>query len=541
MDDLFEADDTLPDRDELSGAGSQVVLPGVCEQYFDVLGGVAVPKSSVLRDILRAAAQSARASAPVGIARGTAANASPEKIVPGAPLRLADIDPQRLARLLRIIERGIRTAESVEVLPPAAAAATSAAPAKKPSKAKSAAAARRAAQRASTSASRSRSRSPRKSGEPEDEDGRESDVDKSDVEKEEQAAEQAASKASPGDDGLNTPPLEENPDVQQLSLSVRMNLVTYSVLAAECCLAILSGEDLPKHLISEDLIRPCVESIKLALDRVILPFVEACGGAMGVHPLLERLVQDLAPVTKRGRGRPSAAKAKAVQREEDARRSQGTRACSDALARMFRETGDALRQVQRLVNLRSVTLSEAIVISAVYAAVQPFFVNEPDPGGASEGKTDAAKAAARGRIAISALGGGTAAMKSLRLPCLNLLRSIFARHADLRNWIIEEILTNLIKLPDMKKNRRQYSLRTGRHIHSVTALLLQLVQASSDGAAVARAGAVYGTADAAGETQRDVADGDAEDESSFELAGWARSLEGPKVASRDIASYLMQR
>lgn len=540
MEDLFEADDMLPDRDELSSAGSQAVLPGMCEQYFDILGGVAVPKSSVLRDILRAAAQSARASAPVGIARGTAANASPEKIVPGAPLRLADIDPQRLARLMRIIERGIRTAESIEVLPPAPAAATTTAPAKK-GKGKTATIARKAAQRAS--ASRSRSRSPRKSREPDDEDGRESEADKSDAEKEEQALqEQAAQKGSPEDDGLNTPPLEENPDHQQMALSVRINLVTYSVLAAECCLAILSGEDLPKHLISEDLIRPCVESIKLALDRVILPFVEACGGAMGVHPMLERLVQDLAPVVKRGRGRPSAAKTKAVQREEEARRTHGTRACSDALARMFRETGDALRQVQRLVNLPSVTLSEAIVISAVYAAVQPFFVNEPDPGGASEGKTDAAKAAARGRVAISALGGGTAAMKSLRLPCLNLLRSIFARHADLRNWIIEEILTNLIKLPDMKKNRRQYSLRTGRHIHSVTALLLQLVQASSDGAAVAKAGAVYGTADAAAaQGLNEDADGDAEDESNFELAGWARSLEGPKVASRDIASYLMQR
>ncbi len=49
--------------------------------------------------------------------------------------------------------------------------------------------------------------------------------------------------------------------------------------------------------------------------------------------------------------------------------------------------------------------------------------------------------------------------------------------------MIEEILTSLTKLTDMKKNRRQYSLRNGKGIHSINALLLQLIQAASHGVA----------------------------------------------------------
>jgi len=77
---------------------------------------------------------------------------------------------------------------------------------------------------------------------------------------------------------------------------------------------------------------------------------------------------------------------------------------------------------------------------------------------------------------------------------LNFVK-IFANHEDQRSWIIEEILTSLIQLSDTKQkagqfryvnNTRSYkknltfcSLRDGRSIKTVSALLLQLVQTSA--------------------------------------------------------------
>ena len=81
---------------------------------------------------------------------------------------------------------------------------------------------------------------------------------------------------------------------------------------------------------------------------------------------------------------------------------------------------------------------------------------------------------------------------------------IFANHEDQRSWIIEEILTSLIKLNDTKQKAGQFRLvrfflclctvharffsptlcifirlRDGRSIRTVSALLLQLVQTSA--------------------------------------------------------------
>ncbi|KAF8215671.1 armadillo-type protein [Mycena galopus ATCC 62051] len=70
-------------------------------------------------------------------------------------------------------------------------------------------------------------------------------------------------------------------------------------------------------------------------------------------------------------------------------------------------------------------------------------------------------------------------MRGLRLDALSLIRAIFANHDDQRDWIIEEILTSLIKLSDTKQKAGQFRLRDGRSIRTVSALLLQLVQTSA--------------------------------------------------------------
>jgi len=43
---------------------------------------------------------------------------------------------------------------------------------------------------------------------------------------------------------------------------------------------------------------------------------------------------------------------------------------------------------------------------------------------------------------------GQTAMRGLRMEALSLIRSIFANHEEQRSWIIEDILSSLIKLSD---------------------------------------------------------------------------------------------
>ncbi|PWN45724.1 hypothetical protein IE81DRAFT_167089 [Ceraceosorus guamensis] len=555
MEDLFEADDSLPDRSDLANMDSSTHLPPPSDQFFELQMGTGVPKSSVLRDLQRAIRAAARIRVPS--AGGRAASASPEKQqIPGAPARLSDLDPQRLGRLLRIVERAVRIAENVEVLPvmDASSAVASRAKAKTKRKANGQGKARGANKRARGS-SGSASRSPARDSdatpplEEEDQDAHHNQRASGGFDRGDASASMPGRSPSAAASSLGTPPLDDDPVTQQLALSGRINLITYGVLAADCCLTILTGDELPKHLASEDIVRPAFDAIKHSLERAILPFIEACagGGSNAVHPLLHLLVHDLAPTAaKKGRTKASTKSGKHVADPAESGRNPGAQACADAFARLFKSTCSALGQIQRLVKLQNMALSESLVISAVYAGIQPFFVLEPESGGLSEGKSEAAKGAARGRQAMTVLGAGLGAMRSLRLPCLNLLRNVFARHQDMRQWIVEEILTSLIKLPDMRKSRRQHALRTGKSIHSVTALLLQLIQAASQGRAVAFQSSIFGSRQSAHPDSRSANQNLSDEERDedgvrLEIGQWSRALDGAKQAAREVAAYLMQR
>jgi cohesin loading factor subunit SCC2 len=115
-------------------------------------------------------------------------------------------------------------------------------------------------------------------------------------------------------------------------------------------------------------------------------------------------------------------------------------------------------------------MSDTIIIQAVYIAIGPFFVVD----GGGDGGDGAGGAGGKGKkdnIVLRTL--GKSAMRGLRLDALSLIRSvswqfsvyywltgfvcqIFANHEDQRSWIIEEILTSLIKLSDTKQKAGQF-------------------------------------------------------------------------------------
>jgi cohesin loading factor subunit SCC2 len=96
--------------------------------------------------------------------------------------------------------------------------------------------------------------------------------------------------------------------------------------------------------------------------------------------------------------------------------------------------------------------SDGLVIQTVYLALSPLFVNEP-AGRKGKGKAGTGKEA-------------RSVMKGLRMEALGCLRGVrivlrghadeqtFAKYEEQRQWIIEEILSSLVKLPDQSVQAR---------------------------------------------------------------------------------------
>ncbi|KII90510.1 hypothetical protein PLICRDRAFT_697054 [Plicaturopsis crispa FD-325 SS-3] len=238
------------------------------------------------------------------------------------------------------------------------------------------------------------------------------------------------------------PPQQELTEVDLANLTRILEIARDSVLAAEACLALLVSDRLPKQLYSEELITICLSTIKNQLTKIVYPFVEASSDLAHAPPLLQHLAK------------PSSNAAKDHHRQ---------------LSEIFQALSAVLPRINSLVSAELVVMSDAIIIQAVYIAIGPFFVVET--GGDADGR------AKKDNIVLSTLGGS--AMRGLRLDALSLIRSIFANHEDQRSWIIEEILSSLIKLSDTKQKAGHFRLRDGKSIRTVSALLLQLVQTSA--------------------------------------------------------------
>ncbi|GAC94663.1 DNA repair and meiosis protein [Pseudozyma hubeiensis SY62] len=546
IEDIFEADDSLPDRDSLQGLLPGQSLSPAADQFFEIIESPAVgggDSRSVL--VLRAAALQKLLKLIVMCSRPHAEIASISgKALPATNPSLGTIAAADTMRLLAILERSTRLAENIDPFPSQANRGLASEPAS-PSKPKKG---RKPDHR---SKSTSKTPEPTPTSEHRDDEAKDQEVN--------------ATTDAGDDERDRTPAGRElgNSDDELEKLNANFVVMDRAVLATECSLGMLTGDVLPKQILSEDHIRSSFDAVKACLDKVLLPFIEACSGsaATAPHPDLVSLIDVLSPQKAR--------KKKAAAANGDEATSSIGVICRNSLSDLFTHLCSALYFVQRMVRMPSIALSDSIIISAVYIALGPFFVLEPETAGGGA-LSENAKAAARGRSALLSLGGANS-MKTLRLPALNLLRSIFAKAPDQRQWMIEEILTSLSKLSDMKKNRRQYSLRNGKTIHSINALLLQLIQAASHGvASYARSTAdrlsrskggqdadeddlANGVSDRDGGPERmhtlevvieafnATSEPDTNDAREAEIAIWRRGLEGANASARSIAGYLMQR
>ncbi|EJD50599.1 hypothetical protein AURDEDRAFT_182486 [Auricularia subglabra TFB-10046 SS5] len=330
---------------------------------------------------------------------------------PGSPRKvggLADTDTQLLSRTLKLLERSVRAGEDLDPFAgPAAGSAAVNAIVGTPSKAKK------------SPSKKKRGKSPAREG--------------------------RAKSRSPGEDGGGDH-AQDVSDADFEKLDRALEIAKEAVLAADCCIALLAADKLPKQLYSEELITACLSTIKNLLEKVIYPFVEANTDLHGQSSLILLHV------------------AKANASSSNSRRA--------AVGEVFQTLSSVLPRINSLIGRSGVAMSDQIIIQAVYIAIGPFFVVEFGSEGSKASKEKSAS------MVLNAL-GGSAALRGLRLSALALIRSIFASHSAQRSWIIEEILTSLIKLPDLKQKAGQFRLRDGKSIHTVSALLLQLVQTSA--------------------------------------------------------------
>lgn len=213
----------------------------------------------------------------------------------------------------------------------------------------------------------------------------------------------------PSEDGNPTvvdpePDDAHEPSINFESLLKCLATAKESILAAECCVSILSSDRLPKQVCahmtiretnltaysqvySEELISTCFSLVKNQLSKIVYPFVEAATDLYGqVPPILRTVAQTSSIETQAHRG---------------------------LIAEIFQILSSVVPRINSLICAEFISLSDVIIIQAVYIAIGPFFIMEPAAPDGKGKKTN---------VVHNTLGGS--AMKGLRLDALTLIRSV---------------------------------------------------------------------------------------------------------------------
>lgn len=379
LEDIFEAEDSLPADVDQEYLPAEFFSPLTTEPSRPQL------HPNLIRKLSKLISQVAR---PVKRLRSSTASKLPPRT--SGPCSIADVETTTLSRILKMLERSVRTGEDLDPFKAdrAPEVRASASPSKKSKVSKK-----------PPSDLRSPSQTPAGGDEPQP------------------------------DAGADTVELVPVTDADLDTLAHVLELARDSILAADCCIALLGADRLPKQVYSEELITACLGSVKNQLERIVYPFVE-CSDTSAL----------LQHVSKYGKSH----------------RAQ--------IAEVFQVLASVLPRINNLVCADTVAMSDSIIIQGVYIAIGPFFVAE---SGASDSKGK------KESFVVNTL--GQTAMRGLRLEALSLIRSVsylssvdisrtilrvflqvFANHEDQRSWIIEEILSSLIKLSDTKQKAGQF-------------------------------------------------------------------------------------
>ncbi|ORY23265.1 hypothetical protein BCR39DRAFT_549569 [Naematelia encephala] len=280
--------------------------------------------------------------------------------------------------------------------------------------------------------------------------------------------------------------------------------------AAEACMVILNSDGLPKQVLSEDILTTAVTIIKDGLHGVLLPVIAAISGDKIASKYLDHLQR--AGNLEDKKGKPTGA-ASLLQQPN--------------IALIARSCCSAVPHLTSLLKRTDVAFSDSLVIQTVYLALSPLFIAEPT-----------VKKSKKKESAAVASESGLSVIKALRMEALACLRAVFTRYEEQRQWIVEEILGSVVNVSDQSKAQTRYQLPNGTSIHTLSALLLQIIQASafgvSDRIRKLRSNAI---------DQRPVAGDEEEkiDVAERESQLCVESIESALRSARVVAGYLVQK
>ncbi|KAF9901320.1 Sister chromatid cohesion protein 2 [Linnemannia zychae] len=190
-------------------------------------------------------------------------------------------------------------------------------------------------------------------------------------------------------------------------------------------LSILNARGLQQHLFPEELLVASLSVFKTHAEKFLVPALEFSKDDNGLS---------------KGSGIFKAIAGNAVLR-----------------SRILSVVGSTCDITERLCKSGNTEVSDDIIVKLVYIGLALFFIDTS-----------------------SELMVGLTEAESVKQSGSSLLRMIFAKHSKQRTWILEEILSLLIKLPHGKKVSKGYRLIDGSKIHTSSALLMQLVQTCAE-------------------------------------------------------------
>ncbi|KAH8114301.1 hypothetical protein DFH11DRAFT_1508962 [Phellopilus nigrolimitatus] len=483
LDDIFEAEDNISADADLSS------LPLAFFSQLSLDPARPLLHPTLIAKLTKSISKVARPTKRVRLA-----SVQWDSNVPGTPRRaggMVEVESQTLLRVLKLLERSVRIGEDLDpfgyLIAKRGGNASDSAPSHmSPTKAGKA---RMGKKRMDVSESEKTSKSPADNGNA-----------------------QEGSKMDLDDEFLDLTD-DELENLEQILETARD-----SIIAADCCIALLTSDRLPKQLYSEELITSCLATIKNQLTRIIYPFIEGpASDAREYSPILQYI----------------------TNRMPKGSRLLGTTGHRRLITETFQALASVLPRINNLVCADMLAMSDSIIIQVVYIAIGPFFVVENGGESDNKGKKDPA-------ILVITDTLGSSGMRGLRLEALSLVRSIFANHEDQRSWIIEEILSSLIKLSDSKQKAGQFRLRDGRSIRTVSALLLQLVQTSAHNVRVEARRVAKARQQHFALKRQDSITGDTRgpflDEKDLEeVRLYSAGLEAPTKAAKAIVLFLTQR
>ncbi|GAO46994.1 hypothetical protein SAICODRAFT_18380 [Saitoella complicata NRRL Y-17804] len=185
-------------------------------------------------------------------------------------------------------------------------------------------------------------------------------------------------------------------------------------------LEIMTGRPDERQIISEDLLITIIECLRGLLENAVTPLVE---------------------------GKPATEKNPTFQ---------VAYACKKSMLSLLQSIVTTLSHIEALLPL--IDISDSVINPLLFTAASPVFLDN----------------ILKDKEAIF----NSSSIEGLRVASMEVLRGIFAKYADQRTFILDEVLTGLSKLPVNKQSARQYRLSGGQGIQLVTALIMKLVHTS---------------------------------------------------------------